>query len=412
MTGNHYDELETRDPEQRERDQLRQLSEQIAHAKAKSSFYADAFADLDPADIDSRAALSKLPTTRKSDLAEYQKKNRPLGGLNAVPIHQLKHIFSSPGGIYEPDGYDKDYWRFGRALWAAGLRAGDIVHNTYSYHLTPAAMLVESGAHAIGCPVFPGGVGNTEAQLQAIADVRPNFYAGTPSFLRILLQKGKEMGADTSSITRGMVGGEALPPSLREEIADLGVDVLQGYGTADLGSVAYESEAREGMIFDEGVFVEVVEPLGTQPVAEGEVGEIVVTTFNKAYPLVRFATGDLTQVLSGVSPCGRTNARMAGWMGRADQSTKVKGMFVHASQVMAIAGRHPEIKKARIVVTSVDNTDVLTMRIAVEGASDGLTDAVAESIQAVTKLRGQAEIVDAGDLPDDGKVIEDARTYE
>ncbi len=410
--GKYYDDLETRDPELREQQLLQQLSEQLAHAKAKSAYYADAFAELDPAAINSREALAELPTTRKSDLAIYQKAERPLGGLNAVPIEQLKHIFSSPGGIYEPDGYEKDYWRFGRALWAAGLRAGDIVHNTFSYHLTPAAMLVESGAHAIGCPVFPGGVGNTEAQLQAIADVRPNFYAGTPSFLRILLQKGKELGLDTSSITNGAVGGEALPPSLRQEIADLGVDVLQGYGTADLGSVAYESEAREGMIIDEGVFVEIVEPLGTKPVAEGEVGEIVVTTFNKSYPLVRFATGDLTAALPGISPCGRTGLRVKGWMGRADQSTKVKGMFVHASQAMAIAARHPEITKARIVVTSENNQDVLTMKVAADGVGDGFTDAVAVTIQAVTKLRGSAVLVDAGELPDDGKVIEDARTYE
>ncbi len=410
--GKHYDDLEIRDPEAREQALLTDLSEQLAHAKANSSYYKEALADIDPAQINSRDALSQLPTTRKSDLAVHQKKQRPLGGLNAVPIHQLKHIFSSPGGVYEPDDYGDNYWRFARAMWAAGLRQGDIVHNTYSYHLTPAAMLVESGAHAIGCPVFPGGVGNTEAQLQAISDVQPTFYAGTPSFLRILLEKGKELGFDTSSIKKGMVGGEALPPSLREEIAKLGVDVLQGYGTADLGSVAYESEAKEGMIIDEGVFVEIVEPLGTKPVEPGEVGEIVVTTFNKSYPLVRFATGDLTALLPGISPCGRSNMRIKGWMGRADQSTKVKGMFVHASQAMAIAARHPEIKKARIVVTSENNQDILTMKIAVDGAGDGLTEAVADSITAVTKLRGTAIIVDAADIPDDGKVIEDARTYE
>jgi len=413
MTENkHYDDLEIRDPQQREEQQLAQLSAQLTHAKANSEYYAEVLADFDPASFNSREALSQLPTTRKSDLAAQQKKKRPLGGLNAVPTHQLKHIFSSPGGVYEPDDYGADYWRFGRALWAAGLRKGEIVHNTYSYHLTPAAMLVESGAHAIGCPVFPGGVGNTEAQLQAIADIQPSFYAGTPSFLRILLQKGKELGVDTSSFKRGMVGGEALPPSLREEISNLGVDVLQGYGTADLGSIAYESEAQDGMIIDEGVFVEIVEPLGTKPVAPGEVGEIVVTTFNKSYPLIRFATGDLTALLPGQSPCGRSNMRIKGWMGRADQSTKVKGMFVHASQVMAIAGRHPEIKKARFVVTSENNQDVLTLNVAADGAGDGFTAAVEASITAVTKLRGIAQLVDAADIPDDGLVVEDARTYE
>jgi len=407
-----YDDLETRDPEAREKALLTQLSEQLAHAKSNSSFYQVALADIDPETISNRDALAQLPTTRKSDLATHQRNNPPLGGLNAVPIHQLKHIFASPGGVYEPDDHGTDYWRFARALWAAGLRQGDIVHNTFSYHLTPAAMLVESGAHAIGCPVFPGGVGNTEAQLQAIADVRPTFYAGTPSFLRILLEKGKELGFDTSSIKHGAVGGEALPPSLREEISNLGVKVLQGYGTADLGSVAYESEAMEGLIIDEGVLVEIVEPLGTKPVEPGEVGEIVVTTFNESYPLVRFATGDLTALLPGTSPCGRSNMRIKGWMGRADQSTKVKGMFVHASQVMAIAGRHPEIKKARVVVTSENNQDILTLKIAVDGGSEDLASAVDASITAVTKLRGQTIIVDADDIPDDGKVVEDARTYE
>lgn len=407
-----YDDLEIRDPEQRQREQWAQLQTQLAHAKETSSRYQDLLKDIDPQDIKSPADLAQIATTRKSDMAQLQRANRPLGGMNAVPLSQLRHIFASPGGIYEPDSHDKDYWRFGRGLWAAGVRPGMILHNTYSYHLTPAAMLVESGAHAIGCPVFPGGTGNTEQQLQAIEDVRPDAYAGTPSFLRILLEKAKEAGKDVSSIKKGLVGGEALPPSLRATLKDMGVDVLQGYGTADIGSIAYESKALEGMIIDEGVLVEIVEPLGTEPVAEGEIGEVVVTTFNPVYPLVRFATGDLSAVLPGTSPCGRTNMRIRGWMGRADQSTKVKGMFVHPSLVMQVAARHPEIKKARLVVTSEDNVDVMTLKIAAEGAGEGFGEAVASSIRDVMKLRGEVELTDASNLPDDGLMIEDARTYE
>ena len=408
----HYDELETRSADQRHAEQMAQLSAQIAHAKANTRHYGEVFADIDPASIASREALAELPTIRKSDLAALQRKDPPLGGLCAVPMHELSHIFSSPGGIYEPDAPRKDYWRYARALWAAGVRPGHLVHNTFSYHLTPAAMLVESGCRAIGCPVVPGGVGNTEIQLQLLADLKPDFFIGTPSFLRILLTKAKENGTDLSNLRHGLVGAEALPPSLRQELADMGVAVLQGYGTADLGSVAYESKALEGMIIDEGVIVEIVEPLGTKPVPEGEVGEVVVTSMNPTYPLIRFATGDLSAVLPGTSPCGRTNMRIKGWMGRADQSTKVRGMFVHASQIGQIAARHPEIKKARMVVTSVDNTDQLTLRIAVEGADASIADAVAATIRDVTKLRGNVELVDAGDLPDDGKVVDDARSYE
>lgn len=411
-SNEHYDALETRDPEQRERELMAALSAQIAHAKANTPYYAKAFSHIDPAEVTSREALSALPTIRKSDLATLQKQDPPLGGLCAVPMHELAHIFSSPGGIYEPDGGTKDYWRYARALWAAGVRPGHLVHNTFSYHLVPAGLFVESGAHAIGCPVVPGGVGNTEIQLQLLADLKPDFYIGTPSFLRILLQKAKENGTDLSNLKNGLVGAEALPPSLRQELADMGVNVLQGYGTADLGSIAYESKALEGMIIDEGVIVEIVEPLGTKPVAPGEVGEVVVTTLNPVYPLIRFATGDLSAVLPGASPCGRTNMRIKGWMGRADQSTKVRGMFVHASHVGQIAGRHPEIKKARFVITSHDNNDQLTLRIAVEGADASIAEAVTASIRDITKLRGTVEIVDAADLPDDGKAVDDQRTYE
>ncbi len=407
-----YDDLETRDPQQREDDLMAALSAQIAHAKGNAPHYAEAFADLDPADINSRTALAGMSTTRKSDLAALQKKNPPLGGINTVPLSELSHIFASPGGLYEPDAPRKDYWRYARALWAAGVRPGNIVHNTFSYHLTPAAMLVESGCRAIGCPVVPGGVGNTEIQIQLMADLKPDFFIGTPSFLRIVLTKAKELGHDLSNLKNGLVGAEALPPSLRQELADLGVSVLQGYGTADLGSVAYESKAVDGMIIDEGVIVEIVEPQGTTPVAEGEVGEVVVTSLNPTYPLIRFATGDLSAVLPGVSPCGRTNMRIRGWMGRADQSTKFKGMFVHPSAIMQIAARHPEITKARLVITSQDNNDAMTLKFAAPGADPSLREAVEASIQVVLKLRGGAEMVAAESLPDDGLAIEDARSYE
>jgi phenylacetate-CoA ligase len=407
-----YDDLEVRDPQRRETDLMAALSAQIAHAKAKSSHYAVAFADLDPAGISSRAALAAMPTTRKSDLAALQKKNPPLGGINTVPLSELSHIFASPGGLYEPDADRKDYWRYARALWAAGVRRGNIVHNTFSYHLTPAGMLVENGCRAIGCPVVPGGVGNTEIQIQLMADLKPDFFIGTPSFLRILLTKAKELGHDLSNLKNGLVGAEALPPSLRQELSDLGVSVLQGYGTADLGSVAYESKAVDGMIIDEGVIVEIVEPQGTKPVAEGEVGEVVVTTLNPTYPLVRFATGDLSAVLPGISPCGRTNMRIRGWMGRADQSTKFKGMFVHPSAIMQIAARHPEITKARMVISSENNNDAMTLKFAAPGADRSLVTAVEASIQTVLKLRGGAELVEAEGLPDDGLAIEDIRSYE
>ena len=408
----HYDALETRAPATREREQMAALAKLVAHARKNSAYFRRLLAKVKPAEIVSRGALAQLPVTRKSDLTATQQQDKPFGGLNAAPLTKVKHVFMSPGPLYEPEGYEKDASRFGRALWAAGGRPGDIIHNTYSYHLTPAGMLMENAAHAIGCPVFPAGIGNTELQLQAIADIGPTFYAGTPSFLRILLDKGRELGFDTSSLKRGLVGGEALPPSLRRELSERGVDVLQAYGTADLGLIAYESLAKEGMICDEGVIVEIVEPGGSRPVAEGEIGEVVVTTFNKVYPLVRFATGDLSAVLAGQSPCGRSNMRLRGWLGRADQSTKVKGMFVHPGNVAELARRHAEIKKARLVVSSLDNVDQMTLRCEVEGGDEGLRNAIAGSLQTVLKLRGAVEFVAPGTLPNDGKLIEDARSYK
>ncbi|HEY7580820.1 MAG TPA: AMP-binding protein, partial [Acetobacteraceae bacterium] len=346
----HYDELEVRSPAARRAAEADALPRQIAHAKANAGYYRDVLADIDPVAITSRAALARLPVTRKADLNEIQAKAPPFGGLNGRDIGGLAHIYQSPGPIYEADSDRADHWRFARSLWAAGVRPGMVVHNTFSYHLTPAGMIIESGARAIGCPVVPGGTGNTEAQVRAIADLRPAAYCGTPSFLKILLEKGREAGADLSSLKIAVVGGEALPPSLRKEINDRGVFVLQNYGTADLGLIAYETGAMDGMVVDEGVVLEIVRPGTGDPVADGEVGEVVVTTFNPVYPLIRFATGDLSAILPGQSPCGRTNTRIKGWMGRADQTTKVKGMFVHPSQVAQVVARHPEILRARLEV--------------------------------------------------------------
>lgn len=407
-----YDELETRDPGQRAEQQFAALADQVAHAKQNSGYFASVLKDVDPIEVNSPAALAKLPLTRKSDLTARQQAEPPLGGLNAVPLEQVAHIFMSPGPIFEPDGEGRDHWRFGRALFAAGVRSGDIVHNTFAYHLTPAGMLVESAARALGCPVIPAGVGNTELQVQAIAHLRPAAYGGTPSFLKILLDKAAETGADVSSLTKASVGAEPLPPSLRQELIDRGVFTTQSYGTADLGLVAYESPAMEGMIIDEGVIMEIVRPGTGDPVPDGEVGEIVVTTFNKVYPLVRFATGDLSAVLPGASPCGRTNTRIKGWMGRADQSAKVRGMFVHPKQVNEIAARHEEIARARLVLENPDNKDRMTLRCEVSGGDDSLQAAITESVQSILKLRGEVELVQPGSLPNDGKVIDDTRTYE
>jgi len=407
-----YDILETRDPAKREAEQLARLPEQIANAKRDAPGWGKILADVVPADITTRAALASLPVTRKSALIDLQKVDMPFGGLTAVPTAGLGRIFASPGPIYDPEVLRPDYWRFARAFYAAGFRPGDIVHNTFAYHLTPAGAMAESGAHALDCPVIPAGVGQTEVQLQVIGDVKPTCFVGTPSFLRVLLDKAKEIGADASSIRKAAVGGEALPPSLRSLLADYGVDVLQLYGTADLGLIAYESEAREGLIIDEGVLVEIVRPGTGDPVPDGEVGEVVVTTFTPEYPLIRFGTGDLSAVLPGTSPCGRTNMRIKGWMGRADQTTKVKGMFVHPTQIAQVLSRHREIRKGRLVVDSDDKGDVMTLVCEVEPIDDALADRIAETLNTVTKLKGRVKLVAPDTLPNDGKVIEDVRKYE
>ena len=409
--GAHYDELETRAPEQRERALLGALPGLIAHAKAKAPALAALLAEVDPRAVTSRAALAKLPVLRKSELIERQKAAAPFGNLAAVAPGALARIFMSPGPIFDPEGRRPDYWRLARALFAAGFRPGDLIHNCFSYHLTPAGSMLETGAQALGCAVVPGGTGQTESQVHAIERLKPQGYVGTPSFLRIILEKGRELGADLSALRRALVSGEAFPPPLRKEIAGHGIDAVQCYAIADLGLVAYESEAREGMILDEGILVEIVRPGTGDPVAEGEVGEVVVTTLTPEYPLIRFATGDLSSLLPGTSPCGRTNMRIKGWMGRADQTTKVKGMFVHPSQVAEAVKRHPEIGRARLVVSHDETTtDVMVLHAEVPAGTDpALAARVAESLQAVTKLKGSVVLTEPGRLPNDGKVIEDTR---
>jgi len=409
----YYDALETRSPAAREAALMAALPTQVANAKMNSPGFAAILKNVAPAEITSRAALAKLPVTRKSDLKALQAGMKPFGGLITVPPGALGKIFMSPGPIYDPEARRPDYWRSARALYAAGIRAGDILHNTFSYHLTPAGSMLESGALKLGCAVIPAGTGNTEQQLEAIADLQPTAYVGTAAFLRILVEKFIEIG-QPFPIKRAITGGDALPPALRAWLKEKGMQsVLQFYGTADLGNIAYESPAQEGMIIDEELIVEIVRPGTGDPVAEGEVGEIVVTTFNPEYPLIRFATGDLSAVLAGTSPCGRTNTRIKGWMGRADQTTKVKGMFVQPGHVDAIAKRHPEILKARLVVEGEMANDRMTLRAEVRDPSvEGLDEKIAATIRDVTKLRGEVKFVGVGELPNDGKVIEDARKYD
>ncbi len=417
-----YDALETRDPCARESALLAALPAQIARAKTTAAF-GEILRGVDAQSVASRAALAALPVTRKGELLARQKAAReaggdPFGGFAAIGWAALGHartarrVFQSPGPLYEPEGDARDYWRFGRALFAAGFRAGDLVHNSFSYHLTPAGSMMETGAHAIGCAVFPGGIGNTELQLQAMGELKPQAYAGTPSFLRIALEKADELGIRLPSLTKASVGGEAFPPALRDALRARGIEAYQSYGTADVGLVAYETAAREGLVLDESVLVEIVRPGTGEPVTDGEVGEVVVTALNPDYPLVRFGTGDLSAILPGPCPTGRTNRRIKGWMGRADQTAKVRGMFVHPSQVAEIVRRHPEIGRARLVIEGEMANDRMTLRAEVAAGADGLGTAVAATIRDVTKLRGEVTLVAPGSLPNDGKVIEDARKYD
>ena len=407
----YYDDLETRIDAERARSLATQLPAVLARAKSRSPYFARVLAEFDPAAITTREALARLPVLRKSELSERQQAQPPFGGLTTVPVGELARVFRSPGPIYEPQARRPDYWRFARAMHAAGFRAGELVHNTFSYHFTPAGHMFEAGAEALGCPVFPAGVGNTEHQVRAIADLRPLCYTGTPSFLNIILQKADEMGADVSSLRKGLVTGEALPSALRERLQARGIVLYQCYGTADLGLIAYETEAREGLVVDEGVIVEIVRPGTGDPVPDGEVGEVVVTVLNPEYPLIRFATGDLSAVLPGKSPCGRTNMRIKGWLGRADQTTKVRGMFVHPSQVNEIVKRHPEVGRARLVVSREQDSDVMTLYCETAQPSEALADALVATIRDVTTLRGEVRLVLPGELANDGKVIDDQRDH-
>ena len=413
-----FDALETRSPAEREAAQMAALPAQVAHAKASTAAYAKLLRDIDPASVNTREALAHLPVTRKHELLERQKASRAVGGdafggfSAVVRGPQMQRLFASPGPIYEPEGTARDYWRTGRALFAAGFRAGDLVHNSFSYHMTPGAFILEAGALAVGCTVFPAGTGQTEQQLQAMAELRPDAYTGTPSFLRILLEKARETGTNIASLTKASVGGEACPPSLTAWFAEQGVAVYQTYATADLGLVAYETAARQGLVLEEGVIVEIVRPGTGDPVPEGEVGELVVTTLNPTYPLIRFGTGDLSAILPGSCPTGRTAPRIKGWMGRADQTTKIKGMFVHPSQVAEIVRRFPEVKKARLVVSGEMANDQMCLQVETTEVADGLREKIESAIRDVTKLRGDVQVVRPGSLPNDGKVIEDARSYQ
>ena len=413
----YFDALETRTPAEREAALMAALPRQIAHAQAHSAAMGEILAGVDAAAITSRAALAQLPVTRKSELLARQQASRAagrdaFGGFSAIRYGAaMPRLYASPGPIYEPEGTGRDYWRAARAMFAAGFRAGDLAHNAFSYHMTPGAFIMESGAHAVGCTVFPAGTGQTEQQLQAIAELKPQAYLGTPSFLRILVEKAQAGGVDIRSLTKGLVGGEAFPPSLRDWFTERGMAIYQSYATADVGLIAYETASREGLVLDEGVIVEIVRPGTGDPVGEGEVGEIVVTVLGPDYPLIRFGTGDLSAVLPGACPTGRTNTRIKGWLGRADQTTKVRGMFVHPGQVAEIVKRFPEVSRARLVVSGEMAND--QMKLLVESAAaQGLSERVAEVVRDVTKLRGDVEVVAPGSLPNDGKVIEDARSYK
>ena len=419
-----YDSLETRPPAEREAALMAALPGQLAHAKRASVAFADLLQHVDTSVVVDRAALAKLPVIRKHELQERQHAARQrltgavaagdvFGGFSALGFGAaMTRVYASPGPMYEPEGAGRDYWRMARAIHAAGFRPGELIHNSFSYHFVPAGAMMETGAHAMGCTVFPGGTGQTEQQVQAMHDLQPAGYIGTPSFLKIIVDKAAAMGVALPSVSKAMFGGEAFPPSLRDWFLERGIDGYQCYATADLGLIAYETSAREGLVLDEGVIVEIVRPGTGDPVLEGEVGELVVTTLNPGYPLIRFGTGDLSAVLPGACPTGRTNTRIRGWMGRADQTTKVRGMFVHPKQVDEIAKRFAEVTRARLVVSGEMANDAMTLRVETVGGSAGLVARIEEAIRDVTKLRGSVEVLPPGSLPNDGKVIEDARSYQ
>jgi len=412
----YFDRLETRSPRAREAALMAALPRHIAHAKRHAPGFARILKDVRPEKINSREALARLPVTRKSDLASLQKELPPLGGLNATPVEKLAKLFVSPGPIYEPEGRGADWWRTARGLFAGGFRAGDRVANTFAYHFTPAGSMLESGAATLGCTVVPTGVGQTEMQVAAIRDLGINAFVGTPSFLKLIVEKADELKIDISCLEKAQVGAEFLPPILRNNLQQRGMRVTQCYASADLGLIAYESlmpdgAVNEGMILEEARILEIVRPGTGDPVPAGEVGEVVITTFNRDYPLIRFATGDLSAVLPGASPCGRTNVRIKGWMGRAYQSTKVRAMFVTPAQVSDVTRRHPEVLRARLVVEGEAGNDRMTLKCEARDRPAGLAEAIVASIRDVTKLRGEVELVPPGSLPNDGKVIEDQRKY-
>lgn len=417
-----FDALETRAPEQREHDLMAALPGVLERAIAGAPAIAEQLRGIDPRDVRSRDALASLPVFRKHELLEKQQQRRAgndaasatkaFGGFSTIGWGQALRVFASPGPIYEPESSRPDYWRFARALYAAGFRSGELAHNCFSYHLTPAGSMMETAAHAVGCTVFPGGTGQTEQQVRTIADLAPSGYLGTPSFLKIILEKADELGVTLPSLRRALVSGEAFPPSLRDWLLARGIDGYQAYGSADLGMIAFETQAREGLVVGEDIILEIVRPGTSIPVDEGEVGEVVVTTFNPDYPLVRFGTGDLSAVLPGTSPCGRTNLRIKGWMGRADQTTKVRGMFVHPSQVAGVLARHTEIRKARLVVSGKTGSDHMTFQVESDHESPELAERIASSVRDITKLRADVQWVAPGSLPNDGKVIDDVRSYD
>ena len=417
----HMDALETRDPAARESALLAALPGQIAHAQKNAPAFAEILKDINATDITSRNALAKLPVIRKYELLEKQKASRAagssvFGGFSAVSYgQQMPRVFSSPGPLYEPEGSRPDYWRMARAIAAAGFQSGELIHNCFSYHFTPAGSMMETGAHALGCTVFPGGIGQTEQQVQAMAELQPAGYIGTPSFLKIILEKAVEMGVALPSVKKALVSGEAFPPSLRDWMTERDVNAYQCYATADVGLIAYETSARQGLVIDEGVIVEIVRPGTGDPVPEGEVGELVITSLNPDYPLIRFGTGDLSAILSGHCPTGRTNQRIKGWRGRADQTTKVRGMFVHPGQVAEVVKRFPSALRARLIVQGEMANDSMALHVettAAHGAEAELKAQIAEAIRDVTKLRSDVHLVAPGTLANDGKVIEDARSYQ
>ncbi len=419
-----YDALEIRETGQRERDLIRALPAALARAIDSAPAVAAQLQGFDPGAVTSREALSTLPVIRKHELLAAQQHARTtlpasagpaqriFGGYSSIGWGQALRVFASPGPIYEPESARTDYWRFARALYAAGFRAGDLAHNCFSYHFTPAGSMMETAAHAVGCTVFPGGVGQTEQQVQVMRELAPGGYMGTPSFLKIILEKADEMQVRLPSLRCAMVSGEAFPPSLRDWLSARGVQAYQAYGSADLGMIAYESAAREGLILSEDILLEIVRPGTSEVVPDGEVGEVVVTTFNPDYPLIRFGTGDLSAIMPGASPCGRTNLRIRGWLGRADQTTKVRGMFVHPGQIAEVARRFPEVVRARLVVSGTTGSDLMTLKIETQSPDAALQQRLQESVRDVTKLRAEVEFIAPGTLPNDGKVIEDVRTYQ